>query len=94
MNESISYLNQHRIALIVFVIYCLLWLPLEAMVFIDKAPYPPIIIGEFPLVPVIMVPYSLFMLLNALFRQNHKLFYLVIAIIIYVPFFIASLHDN
>jgi hypothetical protein len=94
MNKAFSYLNQHRIALFAFLVYCLLWLPLDTIVFIEKVPYPPIIIGEFPLVVVLMVPYSLFMLLNALFRQHHKLFYLVMVIMIYMPFFIASLHNN
>jgi hypothetical protein len=55
-----------------------------------KTFYEPIIVGEFPLVPVIAIPYGIFMLLNALIRRHHKLFYIGIIALIYFPFLVLS----
>lgn len=87
MTERISgYLTNHSVATIAFSIYCIMWFSLFSW-----SPVAPVVIGEFPVAPVICFPFCFIMLLNAAFRKQHKLFYLGVAGLIFLPFFVLML---
>jgi hypothetical protein len=90
ITAAYNYLKPHVIIIVAFVLYCYIWLPLLCIIFVNKMPFDPIIIGEFPLAPIIAMPFSIVLLLNAIFRGTHKLFYLILAIIIYLPILVIS----
>ena len=77
LKEVYDYLKRYPISCIAFLIYCILW----ASLFTPLA----IIIGEWPIAPVIAMPYGVIMLLNCLFRKGDRVFYLVLSVIILFP---------
>jgi hypothetical protein len=93
MNKVIEYSKWHWMTIMVFIVYCLLWLPLLLWLFTGIELYQPVIIGEFPFAPILTIPFIIIMLLNAAFRKQHKLFYLIMAAVIYMPFFLLSLNE-
>jgi hypothetical protein len=83
MRNARVYLKKHPTALIILLIYCFCWSSL-------LTPFA-IIIGEFPVAPMIAIPYCVVMLANAIFREEQRLFYLSVAVIVVIPFFIISI---
>jgi hypothetical protein len=60
-------------------------------VYSGKLAFQPVIIGEFPLAPVITIPFSVVMFLNAVFRKGQRVFYLVTGVLIYIPLFLLTM---
>jgi hypothetical protein len=83
MNSAKIYLKKYPVTFIAFTIYCICW----GLLF---TPFPAVI-GEWPIAPIIALPFSILILLNCIFREGHRLFYFFMAIIIGLPFFILSL---
>ncbi len=84
MNNVYGYLKKYPITLIALSLYFISWISL----FIG----PSIVIGEWPIAPVVALPFGIVMILNAIFRKGHRLFYLIISGIIFLPLFIISLN--
>jgi hypothetical protein len=91
MNNKLAILKKNPITIIAFAIYCFLWLPLLMMACTGALPFQPVIVGEFPLAPIVTIPFSVVMFLNALFRKDQRPFYLTIAVIIYIPLFLLTM---
>ena len=91
MEETYQYLIKHKIALLAFILYYIGWFPLLVILFTEKVLYQPIVVGEFPLMPLLTLPFSIIMLINAMFRKKHKLFYVILTVLIYMPFIFISL---
>jgi hypothetical protein len=89
MDKAYAFFKKYPVTLIVFISYGVCWLSL-----LNQATIPPIVIGEWPLAPVIALPFCVIMILNDLFRKGHRLFYITISIIILIPFFIISLMQS
>lgn len=90
MSNTYRYLINHKLSLISFIIYYLGWFPLLMIPITNKVVFEPIIVGEFPLMPLLTIPFTIVMLVNAILRKEHKLFYVAMTILIYLPFVIIS----
>jgi len=90
MDTAYTYLKRYPITLTAFTIYCICWISL----FSNSAIFHPMTIGEWPIAPVIALPLSIIMILNAVFRKGHRLFYLIISFLIIMPFFIIGLMQS
>ena len=84
-----GYLKTYPFSLFFFLLYFICWIslfdwfsPIEMGV---------ITIGEWPMGPILAMPFCIIILLNAIFRKGHRAFYLIMAAIIILPFFILSL---
>ena len=94
MNKDvINYLKQHPTSIISFIIYVLLSLPLLLLIVDENFISYTFIVGEFPFAPIIAIPYIIIMILNAIFRKQHKLFYLVMVGLIYLPLLILDIRS-
>ena len=95
MSNAYSYLKQHPVTIIVLAIYYIIWFPLLIILVTNKVLFEPIVVGEFPLAPVVTIPFTIIftiiMVINAIFRKEHKLFYVIIAGLIYLPLFLLGL---
>ncbi len=91
MNKTYQYISNHKVAILAFVLYYIGWSPLLVILLTGKVLYEPIIVGEFPLMPILTLPFSIIILTNAVLRKEHKLFYIIISVLIYAPFIIISL---
>ncbi len=91
MNTNYNYLKQRTFAIFFYIFYCFLWISLIPSFFAGKMLLEPIVVGEFPLAPIITFPSSVVMVLNAVFRKEHKLFYAIMVILIFIPFFVVGL---
>ena len=85
MSTAFFYLKKHPISIVAFFIYFISWITL-----FNWMPFA-ITIGEFPLGPVLAIPFCIAMLINAVFRKEDKLFYLSMGIIVIIPFLIISI---
>lgn len=78
-----SYFRKYPFTFSLLAFYIICWVSLFTSL--------PIVIGEWPVAPLIAMPLGIIIFLNALFRKQHRYFYLIITAIIILPFFALSL---
>ncbi len=87
MDKIYYHLKQHPLTFLAVILYLICWISL----FSRSEILHPVIIGEWTVAPVISMPFCLMILLNALFKKGHRLFYLIMAFIVIFPFIILIL---
>jgi hypothetical protein len=82
-NKIYNYLKRYPVTFVALILYYILWCSLFT-------PFA-IVIGEWPVGPIVALPFLVLILLNLIFRKGHRTFYFIITVIAILPFLLLVL---